>query len=112
MPAYVTVSVSGIGLTANEDDVRTYFEDRLPGCEPVVSRLTRDLYNATKVTTVTFKRKSKQACRKAVHKLKDDNIDMRGADGFSSSLGFSQSFLDLTVLSGRSMNPSFEYVIP
>jgi hypothetical protein len=108
MPAYVTLSVSGIGSTATERDVRRYFERMLPGCEPVVSDLVRDPHNGTNVTTVTFKRKSKQACKRAINKLKDEGrlID---AVAFSHTLAFSQSFLDLTLLASKSSDPTFEY---
>ncbi|KAH7357299.1 hypothetical protein BKA65DRAFT_225074 [Rhexocercosporidium sp. MPI-PUGE-AT-0058] len=107
MPAYATLSVSGIGSTATERDVRRHFERVLPGCEPVVSDLVRDPHNGTKVTTVTFKRKSKQACKIAITKLKDER-KMIDAVAFSYNLAFSQSFLDLTLLASRSSEPTFD----
>lgn len=108
MPAYITLSISGISPSAREADVARYLEERLPGCEPVVGDLLNDFDNATRVTTVTFKRKSKLACRKAVRKLQDENVVMRDAVGFSSTPGFSSSFLDLTLLASHSPRPKFE----
>ena len=108
MPAHITISVSGIAPTADEADICQYFQDHLPGCQPVVGPLCHDVQTNTKVTTVTFKRKSKSACRKAVKKLEEDNDTMRDGDGVESTLGFSQSFLGLNLLECRSLEPTFE----
>jgi hypothetical protein len=108
MPAHITVSVSGISLSAREADLKRYFEKRLPGCEPMIGDLCNDFDNATQVTTVTFRRKSKAACRRAVRKLEEDDVDMRDSVGFSSTLGFSSSFLHLTLLDNKAPRPKFE----
>jgi hypothetical protein len=57
---------------------------------------------------VTFKRGSRVDCQRAVAKLKAEHVVLRDAVGYSSEFGFDDSFLNVTLLAGKSDEPTFE----
>jgi hypothetical protein len=110
MVAYTTVSIWGLPVTATEGDVRRFFEDRVPKCEPIIGPLVLDPKTDTKATTVTFKRSSENAVHAALAHLKKHNVLEISRPHSKETIGIGQSFHYLTTLTCRSEHPAFEYV--
>ena len=115
MAEYATLSARRIAITASEEDVQHFFESKIPGGDPVVKSFVNDANRVFKSATVTFKGKTKAACKATIERLNDPSHQtLVDGTGTISILDFDGDFLGLTELANRCADdehPYFEYVL-
>ncbi|KAI9775736.1 MAG: hypothetical protein M1839_000938 [Geoglossum umbratile] len=108
MPYVVNACIWDIADTSTRDEVQTFLARELPGSDPLVMPLIPDPESGTKVTTVSFKSKSKGAGRKAIRDLKSRQTSLVDTAGSRYMFGISSSCLGLTTLSRVDEDPTFD----
>ena len=110
----MTLSVEGIAITATEREVQRFFDEAIPGGDPIVKPLVSSAYRAFKSATVTFGGRTKAECKATFEKLKEHHRTLLDGTGTSSTLDYGEDFIGLTELANRCANderPCFEYVL-
>lgn len=110
----MTLSVERIAITATEGEVQRFFNETIPGGDPIVKPLASNVNRAFKSATVTFRGRTKAECKATFEKLKEHHRTLLDGTGTPSTLDYGEDFVGLTELANRCANderPCFEYVL-